>query len=735
MIPKNCTCKNTHFSDTFKAIFCYFCSQNQSVKTMRKTAILAIFFGIIAIGHSQPRISNLSFHNETDLFDLFEIAFESDYYDNPYDPDVINVYAEFVGPNGQSKTVNGFYFEEYTFMKQQNFEVASAGRSKGWRIRFTPDQTGTWTFNIHAIDRQGETVQSSNGERRFEFLCQPVDAAEGFINKANSRYLKRDVVANGQRSNRSFFPAGPNVAWYEYVESPTRPMGIYFYKDYIDALAGNVNYFRIWLNRYQYLSLYGPEYTQMRDNKPTVYFNSTLNQKDAAELDYIIEYAARNGITLMPCFFTFGDFFNKHQSASKWDNNPFHTLLGLESSTEFFTNSEAKRISRNLIRYIVARWGYATNIVCWELWNEIDNIPSDKLSTRQFHRNLVNWHKEMAEFIRSVDPFGHPITTSTTLLSETDYLSSHIYEPLDIVQYHTYGNIQKAKSNEQRSHQLFENSNIGHKLYPEKLYFVGEFGFGQSSYEPRYQDKDPFGFDTHNCLWSSLFSTAMGPASFWFWSYLSEKELIHIYKPMLTFSKNLPLLSDSFTAHCTASLTRRSTIFPNGIQTYYMINAAEDTLYGWCQDSAYSYQALRRLTEKEGKNGHFDENMVFDKNGYLYTMNANKKPKPCSRNNTVTLPIKRQNIGTQYIVRWYDGETGWEMPAEKTIATVEQDRRGNKFISIEFPSSIRDVKQMKTNNTYGDAVFSLILNNGIQKGSSTQGTASDKKLIIKKKRP
>ena len=93
MIPKNCTCKNTHFSDTFKAIFCYFCSQNQSVKTMRKTAILAIFFGIIAIGHSQPRISNLSFHNETDLFDLFEIAFESDYYDNPYDPDVINVYA------------------------------------------------------------------------------------------------------------------------------------------------------------------------------------------------------------------------------------------------------------------------------------------------------------------------------------------------------------------------------------------------------------------------------------------------------------------------------------------------------------------------------------------------------------------------------------------------------------------------------------------------------------------
>ena len=28
-----------------------------------------------------------------------------------------------------------------------------------------------------------------------------------------------------------------------------------------------------------------------------------------------------------------------------------------------------------------------------------------------------------------------------------------------------------------------------------------------------------------------------------------------------------------------------------------MINATEDTIYGWCQDTAFAYQSLRWLTD------------------------------------------------------------------------------------------------------------------------------------------
>lgn len=697
---------------------------------MKKQLILLFLTAMFSFGHAQPNISKLEFPSSVDLFGLYEIAFQMEDYSNPYDPDVIDVHVNFIAPDGKTFTVNGFYYEEYRFEQQKDTEVAISSKNKGWRVRFTPDQTGTWTFNLHAIDRHGEKQLSSVEGNPCRFICKAVDNAQGFISIANTYYMKRESVLEGQRQHHPFYPTGPNIAWYGYNESSRYPKGIFGYEKYIDSIAGSVNYMRIWLTSYPFLNLYGPEYTQKVGGKPIMYFNSTLNQKDAAELDHIIGYAASHDICIMPCIFTFGDFCYKNNSSSNWDNNPFHTILGLKDGTEFFTNPEAKRISKNLIRYIIARWGYATNIICWEFWNEVDNIPNGDLKIGRFQRNIVDWHKEMAKFTRSIDPFNHPLTTSITSFSEEDYLCSRVYRPLDIVQCHTYGNIQKARSAEQRSHQLFNKRSVALKLYSDKPFFVGEFGFGQNGSAPKYEEKDPYGFDTHNCLWASCFSTSMGPASFWFWTYLEKKDLMRIYEPVFRFLQNLPLLSSSFTAHHTAendNENKHFVSFPNSIQTYYMINATEDTLYGWCQDTAYSYQSLRRLADHVGKNGHFDDKGVFDANGYVYTLNQAKKPKPSSNSNVITLPIKKQPVGAQYIVRWYDSETGLEIATEKTTATVKQERRRNYYISFEFPSTIRDLKQNKINNTFGDAVFSIVLDKNDKKGSKTEDpTPNDK---------
>jgi hypothetical protein len=91
-----------------------------------------------------------------------------------------------------------------------------------------------------------------------------------------------------------------------------------------------------------------------------VYFASTINQKDSAELDYIIEYAAQHGISIMPCVFSFGDFRScndqEPNAPSIWSYNPFNTILGLEKPVDFFSNTNAKNITKNLLRYIVSRW-------------------------------------------------------------------------------------------------------------------------------------------------------------------------------------------------------------------------------------------------------------------------------------------------------------------------------------------------------------------------------------------
>jgi hypothetical protein len=707
------------------AFFLYFCC-TKSDKTMKKTALLSILLSLFTFVMAQPKITNLSYPKSVDLFGLYEVSFSLGNYDNPYDPDVIDVYAEFVGPDNLHYRANGFYYESYTFNKKDDYEVATPGQEKGWRVRFTPNRPGNWTFVLHAVDRQGRTKMPQSSA---SFRCDPVDTTAGFISIANTRYLKREAMVNGRMEVLPFYPIGLNIAWYGYKESRNYPKGIYDYNYYINEIAGSANFMRIWLSRYQFISLYGPEYTQMNGKKPTVYFDSSLNQKDAAELDHIIDYAAQNGITVMPCIFTFGDFGDMHKTSSRWDNNPYRTELGLTSPVQFFTDKKAKRIAKNLVRYIVARWGYATNIVCWELWNEVNNISPDNLPEESFHANVVKWHSDMADYIRSVDPFNHPITTSLSTFSDKSTIGRTLYKDLDIVQYHTYGNIQKAKSAEQRTRQLFDKYVTYRPLYPNKPIFCGEFGFGQSN-SPKYQDKDPYGFDTHNCAWASLFSGTMGSASFWYWDYLTDNNLLRIYAPVLAFSKNIPLLPDTFSPLTTTSTVKSSLVCPNGIETYYLASANEDTIYGWCQDTAFSYQALRRLTDPEILKGHFVADAKCDTKGYVYTLDKNKRPTPSSKSNVITIPISKQDAGTQYIVRWFDGETGLEIAQEKTQAIVKGSWWRNNYIEIIFPSTIRDLNKRQINNTYGDAAFIILAETSKEERSNTQGAAPSKRLKV-----
>ena len=98
------------------------------------------------------------------------------------------------------------------------------------------------------------------------------------------------------------------------------------------------------------------------------------------------------------------------------------------------------------------------------------------------------------------------------------------------------------------------------------------------------------------------------------------------------------------------------------------------------------------------------------------------------RSNTITLPILRQPDGTVYNIRWYDSETGWELTSERTTATVK-----GKALSIEFPSSIRDLKKRRINNTFGDAVFVITSANN-EKGSTAKSDAARKIKIIPTKR-
>lgn len=681
--------------------------------------------------YSQSIIQSPSFPNSIGLFDKFEVSFTMGAsYSNPYDPDVISVYAIFTAPGGtETYKVDAFYYEDYSFQKvivgNDYYEkVTDSLNDVGWRIRFTPTKIGTWGFRIIARDANGNVAQMPMNARNYSFDCTSVENAAGFISKANTRFLKRDVVKNGARNFHSFFPIGPNIGWYSCKDygTFTKPRGIYEYERYIDSLSGNANYMRIWLNRYQYLSLYGPEYTHRDLNgNPVVYFDNTINQKDSAELDHIITYALQHGVTVMPCIFSFGDFrevnSQEPDDPSVWQNNPYNTIF--DCPCDFFTDKDAIIISKNLIRYIVSRWGYATNIVSWEFWNEVTNMYESCYGYKHIEQDVLNWHDEMISYVESIDPFKHCITTSVGSITAYPHTYSNVFFGLDIVQQHNYQNIQKAKSKEQFSNILYKQTNEAHVDYPSLPFFMGEFGFGQGSLS--YAEKDPFGIDLHNSLWSSMFSTAIGPASFWWWQYLDSCGLFKRFAPLLKFCENFPILSETFTARRTGSdiLDNIRLVFPNNIETYYKINFNEDTIFGWSQDTIFAYQSLRWLTDSvrlhsdtTGGAFHFVNGGVLDPLGYVYTLNPTKRPQPSSNSNTIEIPITNQSIGSRYVVRWYNSETGLVYNTGLiSYANVHLNGDGDKVVSFNFPSYIRDIQNQTINNTFGDAVFSLILFN------------------------
>ena len=82
-----------------------------------------------------------------------------------------------------------------------------------------------------------------------------------------------------------------------------------------------------------------------------------------------------------------------------------------------------------LLRYFVARYGYSTSIMAWELFNEVQFV--DRIREKNDWDTVGKWHDEMAKYVRSIDTNHHLITTSSELdkpiWNQTDYYQGHGY--------------------------------------------------------------------------------------------------------------------------------------------------------------------------------------------------------------------------------------------------------------------------------------------------------------------
>jgi hypothetical protein len=143
-----------------------------------------------------------------------------------------------------------------------------------------------------------------------------------------------------------------------------------------------------------------------------------MNQRGNYEEDRIIESAEQNGVYII--LGSHGDPY------WIWDASVYNE--GWNPNPVAFDNAAHVRYWQRNFRYRVARWGYSTAIVAWELWNEHGHVPVDTGAYR--------FYQQYGQYQLQTDPYGHLRTTS----QGSQAWSPALWESpaFDIASYHDY---------------------------------------------------------------------------------------------------------------------------------------------------------------------------------------------------------------------------------------------------------------------------------------------------------
>jgi hypothetical protein len=368
---------------------------------------------------------------------------------DPFDYQKTDVRVQFRRDDGPIRTIPAFFDGGTT-----------------WRARHMPMVEGHYVVEAITLNNRVLDVRARPHQWNVERVKN-----RGFV-----RIDPEDKTRFVYDSGRPYFPLGHNQAWRN-SDLPDIPQ-------LFDKMGANgENWSRVWMNHWDGKNLDWP--------RPKGDFG-TLNLDVARRWDSIVGAAERNNIAFQMTLQHHGQYST--QVNSNWDDNPYNVKNGgfLNKPEEFFTNAQAKDLTRRKLRYIVARWGYSPSIMAWELFNEVQF--TDAARNNQWD-SVAQWHREMAQFLRAQDSYHHLITTSSmesipaNVAAAMDYEQDHVYAPDLIV----------ALAGEARTN--------------AKPTFVGEFGPTDL--------KDSQGIYLHEGLWSSLMS-GHNAAQYWFWDLVEQ---------------------------------------------------------------------------------------------------------------------------------------------------------------------------------------------------------------------
>ncbi|GLR17283.1 hypothetical protein GCM10007940_18980 [Portibacter lacus] len=471
--------------------------------------MLSGFFSVVYGQSPEIKMVEIVIEN-VERFEKFEVLVEVNAsYDNPYDYEEVSLKAFFEKPDGTIDSIDGFYTQQLS-INTTSGNVLNTGPGV-FKVRYAPYYAGAHTFTMSLQDSIGSVISETYS---FNCISNTAEPERGFVRMGESNYLEFDNA-------EQYIPIGENIAWQQ-------NNAYHNYNEWVEALSDHGgNFLRLW---HAHWGL-GIEWIPGWNNHLGL---KRYNQVASTYQDWLYDYCGEKGVYVMLALQHHGQVSTLVNP--NWNDNPYNIKNGgpLSNTWEFFTNEEAIALTKNRLRYIVARWGYARSIMSWELFNEVewtDNFAQNK-------EEIIDWHIEMANFIRGIDVYNHLITTSFAHESDVDRLWGDT--SMDFTQIHYYNNSSDI-------HSALVAESKEQLLKYEKPVLVGEFGLGGSS---SIAEDDLDGVHIHNAIWSTFLGGSMGTAMSWWWeSYIHPSDLYYHFDGPAILEGEIKFSEDEMVPH------------------------------------------------------------------------------------------------------------------------------------------------------------------------------------------
>ncbi len=443
-----------------------------------KIVLIAPLFMFSLLAHaSAPKITWMKSNSDSvGLYEKFEISLNLNAeYTNPFDPDQIDLMAVFTAPSGKKWPINGFY--EYS-------------HGAAWKLRFSPNELGNWTYSLELKDKNGRATGPSGS------FFTTSSSGKGILKiAANRRFLQH-------QDGSSFYGVG---FWYN--DAYTGFNSGQVKGEVLDNLKKlGVNFIGTFIT-------------------PLETIGSGLGRYDqniCGRLDELLTLCEDRNmyLSLNLWFHAFLSDTVWGGGNIRWYTNPYQQVT---SAKDFYRSPEAWKLQEKLYRYFIARWAYSQYLADWFVIDEVNGtqgwVTGDSAMANR-------WAAKVQDYFSRNDPYRH-LTTGTRSGGIREYWQEG-YQTFDLAAREIY-EAQGYPMNQSGTlegvsvHPLAQSYGIYagqiNKLWNgfDKPAIIGESGWDHTFYEPGMPGYLAL---YHNALWVSMASgAAMTP--FW-WAYSNK---------------------------------------------------------------------------------------------------------------------------------------------------------------------------------------------------------------------